>query len=630
MKFKLSIFSFLFSILCIAQLNPKTKWGEVSQAEIDYAKVSFEPDAAAVILFEEGKATISGSVQTHIYRRIKILDEKGLEAANQELMLYSYKGSETINSIKAQTLNIENGEVVKYEVDKKSIFDVTVNEYYDSKRFTFPNVKVGSILELEYTLIDQNLYLIDAWRFQHEYPTLFSQYSIKNEMRLDYTSLMIGEKIVQYAKTKKDLTDWKLTNIPSYHSLQFLYNPKDMSERIVFQLRGYMKSQGYDSSSSSYEDVLSNWKDLNKDMDNEFSGYKNESFTKDITSSIPKGKEEKETLENIYHFFKQNYKWNNFYGISPHQSNRDLEKTKSGNATDLNLMLNSILKNSGFKVDLVLLSSRDHGKLITSYPYLGQFNYVINLVTLSNGSTYLIDASDMSYDLGYAPLRDYNHFGLIVDPKSENFIHLNLMISEYHSLQNYVLKDGNFIVNRSEKRNGYFKEKIQNLPEGIEKYNPQSNAVDLFTTEKKRDIKDSDENDFELERIISETSSFEKSNFISVENPLKNLISGFKLNEPNRERALEYNFPFFYKTDVVIEIPKGFEIQIPEGFNIHRKLSTDELVYYQSAEIKEEKLIFHIEFYLGKAVFDKNYAELKSFFEKINLDASKTILMKKN
>ncbi len=618
------------AIISSAQINPKTKWGDISQAEIDYKTVSFEPDAPLVILFEEGKSIITGTFQTHIYRRFKILNERGIEAANQELVYYNYKSTENIKNIKAQTINIENGKAVIYPVDKNSIFDVTVNEYYNAKKFTFPNVHVGSIIEFEYTLDDQNLYLLDAWRFQHEFPTLFSRYDIKNEMRLDYTSLMIGEKIVQFAKGRKGLSNWTLSNVPSYRTLNFLYNRKDMSERIVFQLRGYMKSQGFDGSSSSYEDVLSSWEELSEEMAKHYAGIKSNSIGKEIAGSIPNGKDEHEALKNIYNYFKQNYKWNNFYSIYTQQSNRETYKNHSGNSTDLNLLLNSVLENKGLRTDLVLLSTRDHGKIITSYPFLGQFNLVLNLITLNDGSTYLIDASDMSYDLGYVPLRDFNHYGLVVDPKIERFISLNPMVSEYHSIQNYVFRNGKYMLNRSEKRNGYFKEKSVGHQKGIEKYNPQTDALDILTTEKKRDFKESDEENFELERILSETSTLENTNFISIENPLKNLISGFSLSEAMRERALEFNFPFFYKTDVVVEIPEGYKMEVPQGFSVHRKLSTNELVYFQNAEIKDGKLIFHIEFYLGKAVFDKNYAEIKSFFEKANLDASKTILIKKN
>src|SRR5690606_7915333 len=144
-----------------------------------------------------------GVTETKIYKRIKILNERGIEAANQELVYYSENKKEAIQNIKAQTLNIENGQIKSYPVDKNSIFDVNINEAYSSKKFTFPNVKVGSILEFEYDFYDNDVYLIDIWRFQHEIPTLFSQYSLTNETYREYTLLMVGEKTVKYSKNNR-------------------------------------------------------------------------------------------------------------------------------------------------------------------------------------------------------------------------------------------------------------------------------------------------------------------------------------------------------------------------------------------------------------------------------------------
>src|SRR5690606_23989395 len=129
----------------------------------------------------------------------------------------------------------------------------------------------------------------------------------------------------------------------------------------------------------------------------------NLSFVNELVNSIPDGKDERETLQNVYGYFKENYKWNRFTAIHPRISNRDMEKARNGNAADLNLMLNSFLKAKGFDVELVLLSSRNNGKLITSYPYLRQFDLMVNLVTLKDGSKWLVDGSYMEYDLGYMP-----------------------------------------------------------------------------------------------------------------------------------------------------------------------------------------------------------------------------------
>lgn len=622
--------AFLFSFTLNAQINPKTKWGEVSQAEINYKEVLFEKEAGAVILYEEGKTSISQTFNNSIYRRIKILNEKGIEAANQEILYYSHRNLERIGAIKAQTINIENGSPKIYPVAKSDFFDTNLNEYYSVKKFTFPNVQVGSIIEFEYTFQDDKLYMIDAWRFQHELPTIYSKYKISNDSTLDYVSLMIGDKIVNYSKQKdaKQLSEWALTNLPSFKTLSFLYNPEDMSERIVFQLQGYYGANGSAFGGSSYKEAIKNWKDLAKEMGDDYNAKTNGSFVKNIANSIANGKDEKETLQNIYEYFRDNYKWNRYTAIHPRLSNRDLEKEKNGNVADLNLMLNTILKEKGFNSEIVLLSSRTNGKIITSYPYLGQFNLAVNLLTLSDGSTYLIDASDLNNDLGYMPLRNYNHIGFLVNAASASFVNLSQPLSEFHSTQIYSLREGEFQLVRNDKVNGYFKTKNKNLNDAEADFNPVRNSLDLLMNEKKKDTKE-DDLQYELTKTTFASNQISNAPFVGIENPLKQVIAQYKLEEENRERPLEFNFPFYYKTDVVVNIPDGYKIEVPNDFKSHNELISKELIYFQNAEIKDNKLIFHIEFYMKKSIFNENYQEIKSFFEKSNLDASKTILLKK-
>src|SRR5690606_28661668 len=150
-------------------------------------------------------------------------------------------------------------------------------------------------------------------------------------------------------------------------------------------------------------------------------------------------------LKNICQYFKSHYTWNGYTSTMPipEMTNRRVHKEQNGNVADLNLHLYSLLNAAGFQVDLVILSTRNHGKIITSYPYLGQFNAVVNLVTLKDGRTFFIDASDLSNEIGYMPLKNYNQYGLVVDPKKETFISMDAPVSELYLSQVYAFVNGN-------------------------------------------------------------------------------------------------------------------------------------------------------------------------------------------
>ena len=623
----------LYSFLLFGQYPSSNKWGKVSEKEIEYKQVPFEKEAGAVILYEEGATTIVSFFETQIYRRIKILDESGIEAANQAIRYYSHNKSQEIISFRAQTINTFNGKTEIIPVDKKSIFDQNLNPYWSVRKFTFPDVQVGSIIEFDYVISNRNLFYIDAWRFQHEYPTLFSAYDINNHTRLDYNFVAIGQKMLDYSLNKKSKQSnrWVLANIPSYNSIDYIYNKQDMSERILLQLRGYTTTDGAFFDGDSDRKVITDWKTLNAEILNNLSIYKNNSTAKEIAAAIPNGKDETETLKNVQNYFRDNYTWNGFVGIYPQQSSRDLAKKRTGNAADLNLLLNMVLENKGIKSDLVVLSSRSHGKLILTYPYLGQFDHMINMVMLKNKSVIMMDAYDLSHDIGFMPLNNYNYFGLIVDKSKENFVALQPPLSEYSSQQVYNIKDDKINLVQTDKRNGYFKENVPlNLPKGIKETSLIGQSVDVLMNEVNTEKKNSEDGMYEMIRSSYEASYSGKSPFIHIQNPIKELLSNYTFNEIDRKRPLEFEFPFLFKIDVVVPVPDGYKIEVSDNFNSHIETTDKSLVYFQKALIKEDKLILHVEFLIRKSTFENDYAAIKSFFDKTNIAASQVILLKKN
>ena len=57
----------------------------------------------------------------------------------------------------AVTYNLENGSIVKTKLDNQGAFTKKVNKYWNEKIITFPNVKVGSIIEYKYVLKSENI-----------------------------------------------------------------------------------------------------------------------------------------------------------------------------------------------------------------------------------------------------------------------------------------------------------------------------------------------------------------------------------------------------------------------------------------------------------------------------------------
>ncbi|MFV0147163.1 DUF3857 domain-containing protein [Empedobacter falsenii] len=622
MKIIFTLFFLLLTIFSNAQ-NKEFKLGKISQQEIAFNQAPFEKDADAVILSEEGKMDL---IQSNYYltvkRRIKILTEKGVDQSNIQLNYYSKNKQESITGIKGNTINISNGIEQVIPIDEKEIFDISLNELYAAKRFTFPNVKVGSIIEYTYVKGSEHNFSIDAWNFQHDIPTLSSKFRLINKAYSAYSIITIGDALNEKYKNKSSSSEWSLNNIQSYNQLKYVYNPEDQSERIKLQADNY-------HTDGAKKTTLNAWQDLIQDINSQYENYRNPSAIREIAQKIPNGKDEVETLRNVIEYIDANVKWNRFYGIIPSRSNRTLLKEKAGSTADMNLLLNEILTAKGFETSLVLFSSRHHGQILFSYPFVNQFNSVVTVVKLNNGTANVIlDASKLNKEqIEFGPLDVFNYHGVVIKKGEPSFVKLNQKLSYYESSIKYdFLNNGNLVLYRKDKFNGYF------YDENAE----EKNVLNRFVTESLEMRLDEESSD----KLIFETDSYVKSYksktktpnaaFYTFINPLREFLKQYTFEDTNRQRKIEFNYPYLFNIQVKSKIPAGYEVVIDENYKTHHKIELN-LEYYQEAKIKDGQLIIAIQFLLPEGVYEaEKYNELKQFFEKVKTASLKEILMKKN
>lgn len=630
---------FLLPYLVNAQINPKTKWGDVSQAEIDYKEVSFEKNAGAVILYEAGITSVYEGknynrrindrgrllltdilVEKKVYKRIKILNESELSMMNQQIKYISYQGTENIENIKAQTINVENGQIQITKVEKNSIKELEIDHKNKMIEIQFPNVKVGSIIEFEYVIYDKRVFYIDAWRFQHEIPTLYSELKFKYDTEAVYKGVTEGERITDLVNSRKNSqnTEWSLRNIPSTKTLKYTYNQNDSGEKIAFQLIQFSSYQfNLNFEVTTHIEGVDSWEKLGQLQS---SAYKNTFHNSTSKKPIKIG--DLTSLKDLTETFRKSYEWNNIYSQNADQSKEQLSQNKKGNSAELNLLLNSILNENGFDAQLVLISTRDNGKLITQYPNLEQFNSIINLITLKNNSAYLLDASNLNIDFGYMPLENFNQYGFLLDKKESTFITLMQPLSEFNSTQNYTIKNGKLILNRIDKFNGYFKSELNGFENNV------TNAFKSILPNKVTGkIIQLDEKYSGIKTSISQDLS---EKIYTIENPLKEILKNYIFSEIDRHQPLQFNFPYYYNVTTVTKIPEGYSLEIPSDFNFQTEFNNKDFYYEQKAELKDDNLIFTTALYLKKSIHSEFYKSIKNFFETTNHAANKTILLKKN
>jgi hypothetical protein len=101
------------------------------------------------------------------------------------------------------------------------------------------------------------------------------------------------------------------------------------------------------------------------------------------------------TIRNIYQFVKDNIQWDGTYSMYAYRSLNNVLNKKTGNSGEMNLLLISLLRQAGVKVDPVLIRTLNLGRIENVYPAFGQFNHVIAQVE-AGGKTLFLDASGNS------------------------------------------------------------------------------------------------------------------------------------------------------------------------------------------------------------------------------------------
>src|SRR6476620_8358495 len=158
-KSALFIVSLFFTLAVSAQKNQsKFKFGDVKPEGFEPSAYSIDSSAGAVYLSDIGTTNFVGNKSRwfdHLfkhYTRIRILNKTGYDAATWKINLYrSGSRSEELTDVKCATYNLENGNVVKTDLDAQNIFEDNISSHYTQKKFTLPAIKEGSIIEVSYT-----------------------------------------------------------------------------------------------------------------------------------------------------------------------------------------------------------------------------------------------------------------------------------------------------------------------------------------------------------------------------------------------------------------------------------------------------------------------------------------------
>ena len=319
MNFKAVCFSLFFLCLqlnaALAQLSP---FAQISDKEIQLKECSFDTDADVVVLLDEAHSDYDDRYQllTRRHIRLKILKEKGVADANISLQFYSKDDFEYITEVKAVTINTgAGGEVSTNAVDRKSIFTRKINERVGEVSFSFPAVKVGSILEYEYLSTMKHYGGLQDWYFQETRPVITSRYNLVIVPNTEFIYQVWKKPDLQVTVTPKESTNsvyFEMNNIPGLRNEPYIDSRRDYLQKVVFQLSAYGKGNGFGGNK-----YMTSWDEVAREL-RVYDGFgsvigKTIPGTDEFINSVKASPNAMVKMKTVYDFVRSNMGWNGVY-----------------------------------------------------------------------------------------------------------------------------------------------------------------------------------------------------------------------------------------------------------------------------------------------------------------------------
>ncbi len=650
-----------FAFAACAQTNaPKPayvipQYGIVDQADLELKSCDFEKDANAEVLFEKGNVYFAddlSSITSELQRRIKIFNDNGKDAANIKIVYYSGNHMEYITNVQAQTINVVNGKVEVTKLDKKLIYNKILDKYRSEITFSFPNVRAGSIIEFKYNFNASGFADMPDWYFQDKIPIRYSEYStaipdlfyfraiphlvsplVKDEKSSGSKTLNRQGNIISYYVNNETRA---MANIPSVPDEPYMSSYNDNVQSIRYQLVSIRPIYGM---SESYSDT---WNKVGATLaeDEDFGGQLKRKLNGEETI-IAKAKTLKTDDQKIAYIFgevKNTMKWNgndHWYTIdgTPHSWD-----AKTGNSTEINLILYHLLKQTGINAYPMVVSTREHGKVDPFYTSLVQFNRAVVLVPVDSTKKYILDATGKYNIYNETPSELLNSLGLYIDKSKE--IYKIIRIEKNEPVRQVIMIDAEIKPTGKIEGTAQINYTGYSRIDAIERYKKEGEKkyLDyLRNNDNDLNISTTKFENMEIDTLpLTQSVNFNLNLSGSDENYIylnPNILTPLKSNpflSDNRTTDIDFVYPRSYTLNSSYKIPAGFKTDaLPKSVTLvmpDKSFSFRRLVIEQDGQI-----VIHYTVNYNVSEYSRdNYADFHEFFKKMHEMLNEQIVLKKS
>ncbi|WP_343615540.1 DUF3857 domain-containing protein [Flavobacterium sp.] len=662
MRFSGLITIVIFFLIGIKANSQNYELGKVTIAELQEKVHPIDSSASAAILFKKGRTFFTysrdvGFTANHVCEiKIKIYKKEGLSWADQKVRYYiGYENlnKEQLEFSNAITYNLENGAIVKTKLENQGEFKKKINNYWKEKSITFPNVKVGSIIEYKYILKSENIVKFPDFDIQYEIPVNYFYYKTELPEYYIYKPILIGGIPLETDSKFKNASqnfenEHNQTNTLYYKQIESFYSGKNIpaltEEPYVNNIENYKGTIKHELErvrmpDQPVKDYALTWEGVAKTIfkDEDFGKQLSEKsfLVEDVKRLVGNVESFNERLNLVFTYVQNRMNWDETRSYYTDKGVIKAYKDQTGNVAEINFILISMLRLAGVEANPVLVSTIENG--LPVYPTRTGFNYVIAAAEI-DGKQILLDATHKFASPNILPLNVLNWKGRLIKndgtsieidlepsiPSKENF---NLMVS----IDSGGKMNGQARILRTDY--DAYRFRVENNAKN------QENYLEKFETE----LGDLNISNYRIENQksnlkdpIIETFSFASNNQSDIigdkifVNPLLFFTrTKNPFNQEKRIMPVYFGYKNQEKYNITLEIPNGYTV---ESLPVPIKIATEDkgIVYLLNFFAEGKKIQINCTKDINNSIFAaEEYQTLKDVFQKVTASQNQKIVLKK-
>ena len=611
------------------------------------SKITMEnfPKEEAVIMLKEQSVNMDQESKVMI---VKLLTEAAVKRYGSfEYEYYERYGDRNPCGfeVKARVLKSDNKIEVLDKKEIKKIVSVTRSDGSPMRRkvlFKIPNLAVGDIVQIEYTLDKTYTSSYGGIFFYNDVDhVLVSNVYLTLPSKIDFKVFSFPNDQIRQPEVKQ-MSNKFGTGKTYFWSVQNLNAIPYEPYSFPFEDQSFMTAYS-ESFEFTYTDKASDWNSLGKFLYDDVvdKGSVSGGDLDDLNLPRTISKLDFSITDSLYTSLKKNFKLNRHSTIYPVEKLSNLISSKKGDASDLAFLMYKVLEKWKQKENIVLIRDLREGNYEDSVPILEWFDRMGLLVT--------IDGKEKVYDFDRSISNNYelpwflNHVNIFVIGDRSGF-NKDLSFTaapeknsvvEKHNLRittDLALSDSielKFCGSNGERlRDKFYDSEAQEVKDYFRTRLLGSCLIKTDTVEINDYL-----NDREFRATLSGKSSCSAERVdsflvVRIKNDIFKTLKE-KLTTSHRKGHIRFDSPFSYKYLCDIHLPKGYKINNPSGE--HEINSTFKSVFKLSVSQKGDVVSVKGDFNVPEnTLSQEKYSELMSFIDKAIKTIEKDIVLKKS